>query len=152
MRTLMKILKNLFGNNTKISADNIAINTDNGGITLDNCVVIESGSNENGDWIKYNNGFMLCSKRVVKTNYELTNAWYSLFNNKNDERLDLGDYPISFISEPRVSLTYMSSNSAWIINNEGSSTDTPGKIQLCTVSSRTIGKLIIDIMAFGKWK
>ena len=30
MRTLMKVLKNLFGNNTKISADNIAVKDSNG--------------------------------------------------------------------------------------------------------------------------
>ena len=37
MRTLMKVLKNLFGNNTKISANDIAIkNSNNKGMSLDN--------------------------------------------------------------------------------------------------------------------
>lgn len=37
MRTLMKVLKNLFGNNTKISAEDIAIkNSNNKGMSLDN--------------------------------------------------------------------------------------------------------------------
>ena len=37
MQTLMKVLKNLFGNNTKISAEDIAIkNSNNKGMSLDN--------------------------------------------------------------------------------------------------------------------
>lgn len=37
MRTLMKVLKNLFGNNTKINASDIAIkNSNNKGMSLDN--------------------------------------------------------------------------------------------------------------------
>lgn len=48
MRTLMKVLKNLFGNNTKISASDIAIkNSNNKGMSLDNylkklpCMIIQ---------------------------------------------------------------------------------------------------------------
>ena len=46
MRTLMKVLKNLFGNNTKISAEDIVIkDSNNKARILDKSVIVNSGSN-----------------------------------------------------------------------------------------------------------
>ena len=114
--------------------------------------IVESGSNSNGEYTKYSDGTMICTKRVIKQNVKLTNSWYSLFNNENDTSIDLGSYAATFIEEPVVSITYMGGNGCWLINNNGHSASSPGKVQLCTVSSRTIGTCILDITAKGRWK
>ena len=114
--------------------------------------IVESGSNSNGEYTKYTDGTMICTKRVIKQNVKLTNSWYSLFNNENDTNIDLGNYAATFIEEPVVNITYMGGNGCWLINNNGHSASSPGKVQLCTVSSRTIGTCILDITAKGKWK
>lgn len=114
--------------------------------------IVESGSNSNGEYTKYSDGTMICTKRVIKQNVKLTNSWYSLFNNENDTNIDLGNYAATFIEEPVVNITYMGGNGCWLINNNGHSASSPGKVQLCTVSSRTIGTCILDITAKGRWK
>ena len=114
--------------------------------------IVESGSNSNGEYTKYSDGTMICTKRVIKQNVKLTNSWYSLFNNENDTSIDLGSYAATFIEEPVVNITYMGGNGCWLINNNGHSASSPGKVQLCTVSSRTIGTCILDITAKGRWK
>ena len=114
--------------------------------------IVESGSNSNGEYTKYTDGTMICTKRVIKQNVKLTNSWYSLFNNENDTSIDLGSYAATFIEEPVVSITYMGGNGCWLINNNDHSASSPGKVQLCTVSSRTIGTCILDITAKGRWK
>lgn len=114
--------------------------------------IVESGSNSNGEYTKYTDGTMICTKRVIKQNVKLTNSWYSLFTNENDTNIDLGSYAATFIEEPVVNITYMGGNGCWLINNNGHSASSPGKVQLCTVSSRTIGTCILDITAKGRWK
>ena len=106
--------------------------------------IVESGSNSNGEYAKYSDGTMICSKRIIQKNVKLTNSWYTL--------VDLGNYAAKFIEEPVVNITYMGGNGCWLINNNGHSASSPGKVQLCTVSSRTIGNCILDITAKGRWK
>ena len=115
-------------------------------------VINSSGSNSNGNWIKFEDGTMICSKRIIQKNVKLTNSWYALFINENDTTVDLGNYAATFIEEPVVNITYMGGNGCWLINNNGHSASSPGKVQLCTVSSRTIGNCILDITAIGQWK
>lgn len=117
-----------------------------------NITIVESGSNANGTYVKYSDGRMECYKRVTQKNVKLTNNWYGLYINENDTTVDLGNYAATFIKEPIVNITYMGGNGCWIINNNYHSASSPGKVQLCTVSSRTIGTCILDVTAKGYWK
>ena len=114
--------------------------------------IVESGSNANGTYVKYSDGRMECYKRVTQKNVKLTGTWYGLYINENDTTVDLGNYAATFIEEPIVNITYMGGNGCWLINNNYHSASSPGKVQLCTVSSRTIGTCILDVTAKGKWK
>ena len=114
--------------------------------------IVETGSNANGTYVKYSDGRMECYKRVTQKNVKLTGTWYGLYTNENDTMLDLGNYAATFIEEPVVNITYMGGNGCWLINNNQHSASSPGKVQLCTVSSRTIGTWILYITAKGKWK
>lgn len=53
----MKILKNLFGKNTKIATSDIATIA---GVPLDDLTIVDSGANANGSWIKFADGTMIC--------------------------------------------------------------------------------------------
>ena len=114
--------------------------------------IVESGSNANGTYVKYSDGRMECYKRVTQKNVKLTGTWYGLYINENDTTVDLGNYAATFIKEPIVNITYMGGNGCWIINNNYHSASSPGQVQLCTVSSRTIGTCILDVTAKGYWK
>lgn len=114
--------------------------------------IVESGSNANGSYVKYSDGRMECYKRVTQKNVKLTNTWYGLYTNENDTTVDLGNYAATFIKEPIVNITYMGGNGCWLINNNYHSASSPGQVQLCTVSSRTIGTCILDVTAKGYWK
>lgn len=64
----MKILKKLFGGGTKIHVDEIA---DSQGRLLGDSVIVDSGSNENGSWIKFADGTMICRKLINLGNTDL---------------------------------------------------------------------------------
>ena len=62
--TPMKIWKNLFGRGDKIHADEIAVAP---GLLLGGAVIVESGSNENGEYVRFGDGTQVCWHRVPVT-------------------------------------------------------------------------------------
>lgn len=149
MRTLMKVLKNLFGNNTKINANNIAVKkADNSADTLDNCVIVDSGSNENGSWAKWADGTMICSKKVTFT-ATCNNVWGSLYES---EQIYFGAMPQKFKEIPTIVNGNLSRTAILeglydvTVNDFGRSWIMRPNID---TSSATY---IIHLIAFGKWK
>ena len=136
MQTLMKILSNLFGNNTKINANAIVIKkADNTADTLDNCVIVDSGTNENGSWIKWADGTMICRKRQIFKNTPIKNSWGNVVESA---KLNLGDFPQTFVGdypdllfmpwqaffiERSYSASYTSWGSFYAVRPGGASTD-----------------------------
>lgn len=56
--------------------------------------IVESGSNENGSWIKWADGTMICYKRQAFNNVAITTTWGTLYESK---KLELGDFPQPFV-------------------------------------------------------
>ena len=151
MRTLMKVLKNLFGNNTKISASDIAIKkADNTADTLDNCVIVDSGSNDNGSWIKWADGTMICTKKITFTNVVIDDAWGAVYSSKNT--ISFGDYAQEFIGIPNVSITLASGSTCFCETFSGRTKKSIGSTWLCKPASESGGNMIFDIIAIGRWK
>ena len=49
-----------------ISAEDIVIiDLNNKGKLLNNCVIIDNGVNENGTYVKWGNGIMMCTKKYL---------------------------------------------------------------------------------------
>lgn len=67
----MKILKRLFGGDIKIHVDEIV---DSAGKLLGESVIVESGSNENGRWIKWADGTMITSFNEIKPANQFTST------------------------------------------------------------------------------
>lgn len=150
IRNLMKVLSNLFGNNTKINANTIAVKkTDNTADTLDNCVIVDSGSNSNGSWIKWADGTMICYGYNMFTGINMTTQWGSMYETSNP--LSLGDFPQPFVSRPDVFFmpwqTYFVErqyNSSWLTSW--------GAFYPCRATSATNWDVGISKLAIGKWK
>ena len=113
--------------------------------------IIESGSNSNGDYIKYSDGTMICYKTVTGT-VDITEQYYDYFyHNADDKYFNLGDYAKPFISRPICSITFRGGNSQWIGSIQNQSASHVGDLHIISVTSKTAGAYY-DVIAFGRWK
>lgn len=147
----MRVLKNLFGNNTKISADNIAIKDNNKGITLneylDSKIIYDSGSNSNGSWIRFNDGTMVCTKNLIGTTGRF-NLWA---NGTYYMDIQNGNWPLSFTKLDDIQVTN-AHNQMWCCCSNHSLVSA-GVTRLVRPDDGGSGQNYnINIMGIGKWK
>ena len=113
--------------------------------------IIESGSNANGDYIKYSDGRMICYKTVTGT-VQITEQYYGYFYHTPDGKyFNLGDYAMPFISRPICSITFRGGNAQWIAAIQNQSATHAGDLQILSVTSKTAGAYY-DVIAIGRWK
>lgn len=116
-----------------------------------NSIVVESGKNSNGSYIKYSDGTMICYKTVEGT-VDLTEQYYTYFYHTADNKyFNLGDYAMSFIERPICNITFRGGNSQWIAAIKNQSATHIGELHVITVTSKVAGAYY-DIIAIGKWK
>ena len=143
------------GTTNTYSCDYINNNIDN----LNNTIgtIVESGSNENGNWIKYNDGTMICTATKLFENVSVTNSWGNLYET---QELSLGNFPQQFISTPT------GINCIMITNSNSSEKGSAGFIEYIVQTSNTswgktaIAKAVsspsvnigLSLIAIGKWK
>lgn len=115
-----------------------------------NSTVVESGTNSNGTYIKYDNGIMICTKKVTGQ-AKITFSWGSLYDT-GDNPLDLGSWAIPFIESPIVSVNFYGGNGQWIERFQTAPTkEKIGKITIASATSKT-ANAYYDIIAIGRWK
>lgn len=153
MRALMKVLKNLFGNNTKISAEDIAIkDSNNKARILDKSVIVDSGSNENGSWVKWADGTMV----VLQEYFDTKTIYVTMGSLKRVGLKAPPDFPQEFKEPPIVQITLQHAWLAWLMGIEGNATTTnaTGKelIPIASVEQTTLTDVKIHILAIGKWQ
>lgn len=146
----MKVLKNLFGNNTKISAEDIVIkDSNNKARILDKSVIVDSGSNENGNWVKWADGTMICTKKVGFVGLQFTTAWGNAYETSP---VNLGDYAQEFVDIPLMFISCATSTAA----AEGlANTKTSYGAAIFYRPIRTDAttySYTFYLMAIGKWK
>lgn len=111
--------------------------------------IIESGSNANGEYIKFANGTMICknTQRIVGIT---TSASSSSVVPKSDEQTGF-TFPIEFIDRPIV-LMNACRTSAWIGYSWIATTSTTQNY--CIYTPAPVSDFYIDIqyVAFGRWK
>lgn len=113
--------------------------------------IVESGSNSNGDYIKFSDGTMICTKRVTGT-VEITEQYYDYFYRTADNKyFDLGNYAQEFTELPRLSIQFVGGNCQWIGSIEDNGKLHIGKLQVLSVTSKTAGAYY-EVIAIGKWK
>ena len=118
---------------------------------INDSAIVESGSNSNGDYIKYSDGRMICYKTVTGT-AQITEQYYGyFFRTPDDKYFNLGDYAMPFIERPICSITFRGGNSQWIASIQNQSATYAGDLQILSVTSKTAGAYY-DVIAIGRWK
>lgn len=115
----------------------------------------ESGSNSNGNYIKFNDGTMICYNTQTFSNITVDYVWGELYTNANDRRA-FSDFPVSFVNTPDVikSLNFSSGDGFLMTNSsqgETSSTN-PGGWQFARGTAATGINLSVSYVAIGRWK
>lgn len=146
----MKIFKNLFGNGSKIDADEIAISKDR---LLGQSVIIDEGSNSNGSWIKFSNGIMICYSSTYVSGVSVS-ASGSLFVSPI---LTSKNYPVPFVEPPTVTSTTDSGfYHGWYTPSDGANTKgtevRPPRFTITRTSAGTGLSFSVHHIAIGKWK
>lgn len=106
------------------------------------------GSNGNGKWWKFASGLMICTKRLT-FNTTCTNEWYSLYDTP---KLSLGATPATFVGTPTITVTVVGGSAALVENIRDSSASSFGSVYFCRPDSCETLEVVVDVVAFGKWK
>lgn len=138
-----KLGKNFFKVNGELTAKE--------GIKIGSNPIIDSGTNENGGYIKYYDGTMICTKTVSGT-VEITEQYYGYFYHTADDKLfNLGDFAMPFVETPISSIRFKGGNTQWIGSTQNQSATHIGDLHIISVTSKTAGAYY-DVIAFGRWK
>lgn len=111
--------------------------------------IIESGSNDNGKWIKFADGTMICSNRI--SIYATINLAYGPLY--RSDVINIPDFPVEFIEKPSYSFSCDSTYSAFTVNWSVTTKTNTGTIILTRIGSSTpTADFNISYIAIGKWK
>lgn len=118
--------------------------------------VVENGSNDNGSWIKFADGTMICKFTQI-INVVVNTAWGSLYGGK----CSVHDYPQEFIDIPEASINLVANvdgnYGGWIGNNGGTDDIRPtkkniGEFVMLRPTTTSNGYYKVQVIAIGKWK
>lgn len=113
---------------------------------------IESGSNANGNWIKYSDGTMICTMKGTGT-ANLSNSWGSVYYGEISTTFT---FPQEFIAIPNVQISAFPTGSSafWVGTNATPviTTSSYKNVALIRPTSASNVAYEIDIVAIGKWK
>lgn len=108
--------------------------------------IIESGSNANGNYIKYAEGTMICYKQVRFGNMSIRNPWGAFYES---EKLNIGNYAQPFKEEPRTFI--MPVNKFFVERSSDMNATSFGSFY----ATRPVASdlyVTVDCLAIGKWK
>lgn len=115
--------------------------------------VVESGSNSNGSWIKYDDGVMICHGKIT-INGKIETAWGSLYYLEDNVARYFSQ---SFISPPEIqtSIDY-TTDSGFIIGMIGNDREVTNNyfkgVTLIRPTARANDEYKVNYMAIGRWK
>lgn len=141
----MKILKKLFGGDAKIHVDEIAVTP---GVLLGSTVIVESGTNTNGNYIKFGDGTLICTHWVTLTGLNSV-AYGSVFRTPAQD----WKFPSKFVGYPSVSV-YPSSgiDFFWGGNATGGLGNDHAGFSVFRPIAFTNMNITVNLMAIGRWK
>ena len=116
-------------------------------LTIGGNSIIDSGSNSNGNYIKYYDGTMICYKTLTRE-VAMTTAWGSLYEGS----MQLGNWSQNFISTPNVQVTNIGTSGAMIeCFDVAPTTTSAGTVFLARAISYTVD-VTVNVVGIGKWK
>lgn len=136
----------------ELSCDELIVDNLDALDILKNKTICDNGSNNNGDYIKFSNGVMICCGKTATDILTWTKD-STIYYSRNHK---LPDFLEPFKEPPRVLKTIEHMNTPsrhiWITGNSAPTTTNPGTFNLATYWSATDTKCTITYFAIGKWK
>lgn len=110
--------------------------------------VIESGSNENGEWVKFSDGTMICTVYKQTILEKTLSAYGSLYQTTQD-----WIFPVPFINQPTASCGEFLISTGASFGTVMATTKQKAILRVIDAYARTKGiDCIIQATAIGKWK
>lgn len=110
--------------------------------------IVESGSNDNGSWIKYSDGRLITMHKVTRT-LARTSTWGNMY--ESTTQADLGNYPMAFKDIPFVYVTLHEVNAS-LEAVQFSSANNAGKVYILAPTSSESADYTFQVLAIGRWK
>ena len=110
--------------------------------------IIETGTNSDGSWIKYNDGTMICYITKEYNNVNIINSWGSVYES---DRIQLGNFPQQFINIPTVTASCVRGSSVFLEALSPTNTSI-GETWFMRPVSQSNTSPTISFIAIGKWK
>ena len=110
--------------------------------------IVESGSNDNGSWIKYSDGRLITMHKVTRT-LARTSTWGNMY--ESTTQADLGNYPMAFKDIPFVYVTLHEVN-ALLEAVQFSSANNAGKVYILAPTLSESADYTFQVLAIGRWK
>lgn len=117
--------------------------------------IVESGSNETGNWIKYNDGTMICYGTInigptSTDGHSDGSLWYVDINLQHS-------FPQKFISKPIIRINAYTNENAdlhylWVCTKYNSVTPSLFRSYRIYSPTNTTMVVTLDYIAIGKWK
>ncbi len=125
--------------------------------------IVESGSNENGHFIKWSNGDLICRRSTTNDSYKNTNSSSTTVQNLKVYRSNVftWTYPIAFATIPNISVTVSTglNGSRFCLGRiNGAPSASTVQVQLLALEDfieNGVGYTNLiktDLIAIGKWK
>lgn len=115
--------------------------------------VVDSGTNSNGSWIKYDDGILICHNAQSFT-VDIATQWGSIYTSEGSAT-GFNNFPVEFISAPTVTFGAKSTTANfWMIKSASypASKSNAGRIQLARPTSVSSVPVVLDYIAIGRWK
>lgn len=113
-----------------------------------------SGSNANGNYIKYDDGTLICWNRITYSeSVAVTTSSGALY--RSSAITPFPNYPYTFIEAPAVSFEYLSDTGnhfLWIVKANSATATAPRGIYLFCPTSNTCSDVVLSYIAIGRWK
>lgn len=127
---------------------NLNTTSKNNLVSAINEIVVESGSNEIGEYIKYANGRLITMHKVTRT-LARTSVWGNMY--ESTAQADLGNYPMAFKDTPFVYITLHEVNAS-LEAVQFSSANNAGKVYILAPTLSESADYTFQVLAIGKWK
>lgn len=135
---------------TPINANNLNNNFSD----LDNRSIYESGSNEKGNYIKFNDGTMICTGKKELSSVAITNSINNGAFFASELLTSFADFPVTFIGKPTSFSMSVSSGGgygAWIQKMYPPSATNINNFRIIGTWNST-QNFEVSYIAIGKWK
>ena len=145
----MKIWKNLFGKGDKIGATEIAVAP---GLMLDGAVIVESGENTNGQYVKFGDGTMICTK-IMSGTADISEPWGQGYTTTANSAINLGEFAVEFTETPVTQVVVERAGSnLWLASNAFVSGKRAGLVSLLRFTPASGVGYTLHVFAIGRWK